>query len=497
MIARQTALGGMLMVGARLATRVIDLATMLVLARLLRPTDFGLVAIAASAVLVIESALELPLNQALVRLEVISRAHYDTAFTLALLRASVLTAIILLIAWPFAWFYEDARLLPLVCVLAVGASARALTSPCLAEFQKTMSFWRDFVLELSGKAVGFAVGITTALVTGSYWSIAAGAVAYPLTSVIASYCFAPYRPRLDLSELPAFKGFLGWMSAAQMINALNWQSERLLLGKLQPTAALGLFTTASDISQMPVLALFGPLTRPLLAAFSLVRNDRPRLARSYQIVSSAIVTIGLPILVGECLLAEPAIRLVLGENWLAAAPLLQWLSLSMIPALVALGAIPLVMAFGDTKVFLKRNLLESCVKIPIVIVGGVMYGFVGIAVARVASESAAALFCIYQVRRLVGLSVREQLLGPWRSFVAVLVMAPPVILCARHLEHLQGIPGDTLQSATGLVASVAIGAVTYGAAMIGLWLLSGRPQSIESTAVGAVLTILARVRRPA
>lgn len=72
-IGRQTALGGILMVGAQLATRFVDLATMLVLARLLQPTDFGLVAIAASAVAVIELALELPLNQALLRLPVIAK----------------------------------------------------------------------------------------------------------------------------------------------------------------------------------------------------------------------------------------------------------------------------------------------------------------------------------------------------------------------------------------------------------------------------------------
>jgi PST family polysaccharide transporter len=497
MIGRKTAMGGILMIGVRLLTRCIDLAAMLVLARLLVPTDFGLVAIAVSAVVIIESALDLPLNQALLRLTVVTRAHYDTAFTLAVLRVAVLTSILLLGAAPFARFYGDPRLFWLVCVLAIGAGARGLTSPCLTEFQRNMSFWRDFVIQLVGKGLGFMVGVATALATDSYWSIAVGSLVSPLAAVAGSYWFAPYRPRFSLQEIPAFSGFVGWMSAGQMISALTWQSERLLLGKLQDKAALGLFSTASDISLMPLSALFGPTIQPLLAAFSLVRHDHARLSRSYQRVSGAIMSLGLPLLVGENLLAEPAIRLVLGEAWLGAVPLLQWLSLSLVPGLFGLASIPLVMALGETKIFLKRNTLEISIKLPILVVGSIEYGFAGIAVARAVSEGAAALYCLLAVRRLTGISVGAQLLAPWRSFVATLVMAPAVIVSVRWLDPAQGASAGALQGTVNLFLMIGVGAGTYGAALLVLWLLSGRPKGVEAMAVGAVSAMVMRVRRPA
>ncbi len=497
MIGHRTAMGGMLLVGARLITRVIDLATMLVLARLLVPTDFGLVAIAMSAVAIVKSALELPLNQALVRLPLVSRAQYDTAFTLAVLRVLAVDAVILLGAAPFAQFYEDPRLFALVCVLAIGASARGLTSPRMAEYQRDMSFWRDCVLLLGSKCLGFVVGATTAVVTHSYWAIAAGAITWPLTIVTSSYCFAPYRPRFSLAELSSFSGFVGWASAAQVISAVNWQSERLLLGKLQPKASLGLFTTASDISLIPVMAFFGPMIRPLLAAFSLVRNDRARLARSYQHVSAAIMTVGLPILVGECLVAEPVIRLVLGPAWLGAGPLLQWLSLSVIPALFALAAIPLVMSVGETRIFLERNAIEFCVKFPILIVGGIAYGFMGVVAARAVSETVAALFCMRAVRRLVGLSVAAQLLGSWRCFVATMVMVPVVIAALRWPATGQGATLGGLQGALNLAVVAGLGAASYGTALLALWLVSGRPEGVEAMLVNVITGLRARVRRRA
>jgi len=488
-IARKAALGGMLMVAARLITRLIDLVTMLVLARILMPTDFGLVAIAASVVAVVEAALELPVNQALLRLPVITTPQYDTAFTISLLRGLLLSVILIAGSWPFANFYADDRLIPLICVLSFAPLARGLTSPRLAEYQKNMSFWRDFAVELSGKLVGFAAGVATALATDSYWAIAVGTVVYTLAMAAGSYRLAPYRPRLSLSELPVFSGFVGWMSAAQVISALNWQFERLLLGKLKTTSQLGLFTTASDIANIPFLALFGPLLRPMLAAFSLLREEPERLARSYQTAACAGVAIGVPLLVGESLIAEATVRLILGEKWLGAVPLVQWLALSLIPALFALPAGPLFMSFGKTKIFVWRNTVELCVKLPAALAGALMFGFAGIIAARFLAELCADIFCIIVVRQLLGLSVREQVMGPWRSIVATAVMVVPVMACLQYL----GSGTNTTQAATTVLVAAAVGIGTYSLAMWGLWRVSGRPHGIESMVIGAVSGILGKV----
>jgi PST family polysaccharide transporter len=155
------------------------------------------------------------------------------------------------------------------------------------------------------------------------------------------------------------------------------------------------------------------------------------------------------------------------------------------------------MAMGETKIFLKRNTLEICVKLPILIVGSIAYGFAGIAVARAVSEGAAALYCLLAVRRLIGISVGAQLLAPWRSFVATLVMAPAVIVAVRWLDPGQGASAGGLQGALNLFLMIGVGAGTYGAALLALWLLSGRPRGVEAMAVGAVFAVVTRARRPA
>jgi len=475
-LSRRTAIGGSWVVGARLISRIIDLGTMLVLAHILRPKDFGLLAIAMSVICVVEAALELPVSQALVRLHVIGTAHYDTAFTLSLSRGLALGLIVCALSWPFARFYSDSRLLPLVCVLCIAPVARGLVSPRLADFSKRLNFVPDFSMEVVGKVAAFVTAITLALTTKSYWAIAAGTVVSPVAGTITSYVLAPYRPRLTLSALPAFSGFLGWITAAQVVGALNWQTDRLMLGKLTSKAELGLFTTANDAANMPVMALLGPINRPLLSAFSLLRDKPERLVQSYLSSATAMVTVGLPILVGESLLASPAVRLLFGSQWLGAAPLLRWLAISSVPALIALPLAPLVMSFGCTHIFFKRNLLEVSVKIPLVVFGAIKYGFMGVIVARCISETTTVFFCMTVVRRLIGVPIYRQMLGLWRSIVSAVAMVFVILPLAPALTAREGFAS----LAAGLLLVATLGALTYCVVLWFLWNMSGNPEGLEA-----------------
>ena len=489
----KTAVGGTWMVGARLVSRVIDLGTMLVLAHILLPRDFGLVAIAMTVIFIIEAALELPVSQALVRLGTIGPSHYDTAFTLSLLRGIALSLIVCAISWPFARFYSDSRLTSLVCTLSLAPAARGLVSPKLADFSRNLNFSPDFTMEFVGKVIAFFTAITLALTTRSYWAIAAGTVVAPVAGTMTSYILAPYRPKLKLTELHAFSGFLGWITAAQVVSALNWQTDRLLLGKLRSKSELGLFTAANDAAIIPVMSLFSPLLRPLLSAFSLLKDNPDRLANSYMNSATAMLTLGLPILVGESLLAEPAVRVMFGEKWMGSAPLLRWLAISLIPMLFAMPMGPLVMAFGRTQIFLKRNIFEVCVKLPLIVVGAIKYGFMGVVFARCVSESATVCFCMVVVRRLTGLTIREQLQGPWRSIASSIAMAVVVSLALPRFCHsLAPLP---LAAETLIVAS--LGALTYCSVLWGLWLAAGSPSGLEAMIAERFVDLVKRDRRVA
>lgn len=483
-----------MLVAARLGTRVIDVATMSVLARNLAPSAFGLVSVAMTLVLITEAVFELPVNEALVRQSRISTAQYDTAFTLGLLRGLVLSSVIVLLAWPFARFYADRRLVALLCVLSVAPFARGMRSPRLALYHKEMSFWRDVVIDLVGKCAGFAASVTVCLLTRSYWSIAVGTITYPLAMAVLSYMLAPYRLRLSLTAMSSFSGFLGWISAAQILSAVNWQSDRLLLAKLITNRELGIFSAASDLATIPMLALFGPLQRPLLSAFSHLQSDTARLRQSYQMATTTVMTIGLPFLVGISFVASPLVHLLLGAQWLGAAPLLRWLALGLIPSLPALAVGPFVMTLNRTRIFARNNLVELGVKLPILLFGVIQFGLYGAIAARFASALAGVIFSLNAVRPLTGVRVVTYLSWFWRGILGTLIMALVLMVFVRP------VPASAALSAqlTALLGIGLLGACSYAAALGGLWALSGSPaEGIEHVIVTQIRKRLGRAVRPA
>jgi O-antigen/teichoic acid export membrane protein len=471
-LAGRTAAGASLLIALRLITRCIDLVTLCILGRLLSPGDFGLVAIAMTLILIVEAILELPLNQALTRLPALRKAHYDTAFTLGLMRGLGLALILLIAAWPFARLYDDYRLTALIAALAIAPAARGLSSPRLAEFAKKLDFRRDFAMEIAGKSVAFMISVSIALLTSSYWSLAIGTIVTPLTMVAVSYVLAPYRPALSLKEWHTFAGFLGWSSASQAIFALNWQMDQLFLGRFASRVELGNFSMATNLAFMPMQILIVQIIRPIMSAFSLISHDAGRLGAAYQVASISTLTFGIPIMVGMSILAEPLTRLILGDQWIEAAPALCWLSLSIIPAMFVTPLAPLSMALNRTRILLHLASIEFLLKLPLTFVGAAYYGIAGVLVARVGIALVIAGGSMLAVRELIALSIRDQVLGPWRPILSCIIMAAFIV----PLEsRFRGLPVN-LSMVAGLIATIFLGAVVYSASMFLLWWIAGRPR---------------------
>jgi PST family polysaccharide transporter len=204
MLTMKTILGAGWTVSSRLAGRLIDFVTILVLARTLTPADFGLTALAMSLTVVVDTVLEVPLIQALTRLRCVRKSHLDTAFTLGVLRALLLSSVVLVAAWPFSRIYNDNRLITLVAALAIGPIARSLYSPAMVKYIRQMSFRQMVVAELLGKIAASIVAISLVSLGGGYWAIAASSISAPVATVSISYMLAPYRPALSLACFSEF-----------------------------------------------------------------------------------------------------------------------------------------------------------------------------------------------------------------------------------------------------------------------------------------------------
>jgi O-antigen/teichoic acid export membrane protein len=253
---------------------------------------------------------------------------------------------------------------------------------------------------------------------------------------------------------------------------------------------LGLFSNANNVSNIPSLAIFSPIIRPLLSAFAMVKHESARLTRVYQDASTAIVAVGLPLMAWESMAAAPLVRLLLGPKWLGAIFMLHWLAISLIPTFFGIAIVPLSMAMDQTKELAWRNFVQFCFKLPAVIAGALLFGFAGVVAARLLSETAGAIYCMIIARRLVGLPVISQLLNCWRSIVAVCVMTIILNLCA----PLFVLGTSPLMQVVSLAVTGSIAACSYSATLLLLWLTVGRPSGVEATAVRMIPHFWRRLR---
>ena len=474
---------------ARVSAKIIDFGLLIVFGRVLSPADFGLVALAMTLIVMLELIADLPVGQVLVRMQEPLPDHYDTAFTLSLIRAAALGMLYVAFAWPFAWAYNDARLAPIICVLSLAPIARGLISPRLAAYARGIDFRRDFFSDFSGKVASFICAGSLALLYPSYWAIVVGTLAYYGVYAALSYILAPYRPRLTVKHWKEFYHFLGWTTAAQFISALLWQSDKLVLGQFVPSSGVGQFSMGNDLATLPARLLIAPLTTALLPAFSLIKHDLKRLQLSYLKTLRTTTAITIPILVGLCIVAKPAITIMLGPKWGVAAFALQVLSISYIPSMFVAGMGPLAMALDQTHLLFRRNLFELFIKLPLITLGAFFGGFEGLLFAAGLSAAVISVMSMSFVRLTVGMPILTQIAAPWRTYLALLPMSAVLILTRPWVA------GTGATQFGGLLASLVLAGLAYLGAAAWIWASTGRVDGFEDLVVTALTRMTRRSRR--
>lgn len=486
----QTVKAGAWVVSGKLCARLFDLALLLILSRLLTPDDFGLIALAMAPIFIGEAVLELPLVQALLRFDRPTKSMYDTAFTLSILRGLALAILFISLSVPLAHFYSEPRLTLLVCVLSLAPILRGTTSPKLVIFMKEMDFRREFLLDVFGKAVAFVVATSLAVTTKSYWAIAAATITAPIAMNILSYILAPYRPGFTLKDWKHFADMIGWNSLSQIIDATNWQMDRLLLGRFVPTEALGRYTIANDLITLPHRSFVTPLSRPLMANFTLQKTDAD-LSNAYSLSLSAIFLLMAPILLVLSMLSEPIVLILLGEKWLEAAPIAKWLAAIGILSLPVTPLAPLALSQDRTRFLTLRAFLELTVKLPTMIYGVVFYGIWGAIGARAITAALTLIATLLIVRKLIGLSLKRQLRPLLSGGFSILVMAG-VLFVTR--PDIGAAPYDKILIGAHFMGSAVLAGTAYLTSLYSLWVISGRPPGVIEKTIAQIVLVKSKIR---
>ena len=323
---REIARGAAWMLLFKAVDRALGIVSTLLLARLLVPADFGLVAMAMSVIAVIELATAFSFEIALIQNPCPQRKHFDTAWTLNVLFALGCGAAIAALASPAAAFYLEPRLISVMLVLAVAWAVAGLENVGTVEFRRAMDFRREFSFMAAKRSVSFLLTVALALLFRSYWALVIGTLLGRLAGVALSYVVHPFRPRFTLAASRELFGFSGWLLLNNLLGVAILRVPHFFVGRVNGPQALGLFTVGSELAYMPATELIAPVNRVLFPGFARLASDVARFRTTFVDIIAVIVSIVIPASIGIAAVAEPMVRVLLGQKWMEAVPVIQLLA---------------------------------------------------------------------------------------------------------------------------------------------------------------------------
>lgn len=434
--------------GSQYASFALQFVTSIVLARwFITPEQLGRFSIAFAAVTLVAFLQDFGVTRYVNGERDLTPDKLRSAFAISVLFAWGIALLALLAAWPIARFYGDPGLLPVTLVIAASYLLVPLAIVPQATCQRRMDYRSNSLIEVGSAVANAATAVTLAVMGHGALALAWGAFAQQGARLVVSQWRAggmlPWPMRFgDTRPILA----LGGTNTVQVLcNSLSARAPELVIGRLVDNAAVGLFARASGLALQLRLLIAGAVTGVFYPAFRRIRDSGEPLGPPYRRVLAAYTGVTWPAMAGIAVLAEPLIRLLYGERWIAAAPLLTWVALSQIGyvALPLYADLPVLM--GRLKPLMRCMIAETLLSI-LLIAASAPYGLEWVALSRVAH--AALWVAIY-------LPLMQLTLGLPFAAVAKVWLQSAVVTIAAVLPVLAGYMLGKGPADLGLVQAVA------------------------------------------
>lgn len=467
-------------VALRWGVRLIGLVSVVILARLLTPEDFGIVAMAGLTIGLISMVGELGVQLLLIRQQDAGRDECDTAWTLKILQGIFVAAVLVAVA-PFAAnYFDDNRIVDVMYVLAVGAVFDGAQNIGMVLARKELDFSRDFRFNLYVRMVSFVLTVGLAIALKSYWGLVLGRVLASFASIPLSFAMHPYRPRLSLACAGQYLKFGASIVPLRVGQFLSGKVDALIVGGFAGTSQLGVYNVASDLSMMLTEEIVGPLGRGLMPNYAKLSHDPAALAAAYNHVLRVAAIVVLPLGMGLSVLSGDVVLLILGDQWAQAGQLVEMLALySMLVAIMHIMSNQILIVSGHERTSAVLMWVRLAILVPVIVAAGQTWGVDGIAVGRLVVAVCVFPLVVVVLTRSIPLTVIDVLIALWRPLLAAITMA---LMVARVHELI------AYALVPRLLIEVGAGAVVYVATLLALWWISGRPSGIEATAVAFVVS---------
>lgn len=486
--------GAGLLLAASVLGRVLAMASIAVLGRLLAPEDFGLIAYATIGAEILRVTGGRAFTNALIRVPEIDQSHIDTAFTLGVLASFASALVLAVAAAPLAAWAATPALGPVLTWLAVIAAVEGLRTPRFTLLARELRFDWAAAADVFGRVVLYGTAIALAFAIGDYRAMLAGMVLAAVLGTGLTHLATPGTLGFSLRRWRDCLGFGGWTMAHRLTAVLNRNIGALFVGSYLGLGALGAYRIALNLLNQLFQRFTQPIDRMVFAGIAHRARDRAQTRRAYLDAQALVFGCMLPAGVGVALTAPELLRVLAGPQWGAAVPVLQILAPAMAVGLLGAGARGLLQALGMARLIFLREAGMMVVALPVLWWGVSRYGVLGAAAAGVVAELVGLALLLPIVARQLGGTIGEMLRVGARSALAAGAMTVAVV--AFDVFVISADAGRDFRPAlVALGLKAGLGAAVYAVAHLVFWQLAGRPRGFETIFAGLLTSALRRLRR--
>jgi PST family polysaccharide transporter len=309
-------------------TFCLKLGSMMVLARLLVPADFGLVAMVTAVTGVFGRFNTLGLPSATVQRADINHRQVSTLLWINVGIAALLTSITAAVSPAIAWCYGEPRLTLIALALSGTFFLGGLSVQHQALLRRQMRFGALAFSDVASLAIGLTTGIVFAWWGAGYWALIAMSLAEDLAEATLAWLLCDWRPGLPsrAAGVGSMVAFGGNIAGASILNRASQSLDNVLIGMFWGAGPLGLYSRAYSLLKLPRYPIHAPISKIGLPSLSRLQDDPDRFRRYYQMGVMTIVALGMPIAAFAFADADLMVSVVLGEAWRDCVPIFQWLA---------------------------------------------------------------------------------------------------------------------------------------------------------------------------
>ena len=454
-LADKAARGAGVTLAAQVIRFVLQFGSVVVLARLLTPEDFGLVAMVAAVVGIASVLRDFGLSSAAIQSKTLSDGERDNLFWLnsalglaAGLCVAALTPLIVIL-------YDEPKLVPVVLVLSCVFLISGVNTQYSVHLARNFRFLQLSSADIIGQTLGIAVAILVALNGGTYWAIVAQQVSVAAVTLVVNAwnCgWLPGRPRRDVSVRRFLRFGLGLLGT-QGISYITKNIDNVLIGAVWGPALLGLYSRAYQLLMMPLNQINAPMTRVVLPVLSKVQDDPVRYHRYVSRVQLVACYVTATVFAVAAVLADPLVRVIFGPQWLAMSPIFMVLAIGGVFRALSNISYWIYLSRGRTGAQLRLYLWTRPLMIGL-IAAGLPWGPIGVAVGHSIAYAGYWAASMWAVGRATGVRT-----GPLaaKAMKSVAFVSIPAAIGAGGALLLPVVPFAQLVIGTcGAIAMIAL-----------------------------------------